>query len=283
MLVASLSLTAASCTGAEGEVPSRFVAFSEADAAWLEQEMSGWVSARERTLCAARPGDEALSLDASAQLEVTIEFDFKGAHRTRTVLRGSESAELFRYQVAATAEELVRSTWEAPPPPRVGVLVRGEVTPFGSGLLGLGGAAGVAVFVLPSLSLELLAGGGAMTATTLPAGGTVTASLARATLSASWLPIQAGVFRAGPRASFQGGALFTSVREEAAPATNATTAWLSAGGGVTVGLQTRHLMLQVFGEIGATLIGTTVLSEGVPVHQVGGLLGTAGLQAGWLW
>ncbi|MDP1829923.1 MAG: hypothetical protein Q8L48_42065 [Archangium sp.] len=276
-------MSAASCSGAEGEVPARFVAFGDADSTWLEQEIAGWVAERDRKLCSARAGDEALTIDGSAPLEVAIEFDFKGAHRTRRVLRGSESAELFRYQVAATAEELVRSTWEAPPPPRVGVFARGEVAPLGTGPFAVGGAIGVGLFVLPTLCLELAGGGGALTATTLPTGGTVTGSVVRGTFSASWLPLQAGVFRAGPRASVQAGLLSSSVREEGLTPSTGATPWLAAGGGLTVGVATRHLMLQLFGELGALLIGTTVLSEGVPVHQVRGLLGTVGLQAGWLW
>ncbi|MDP2275085.1 MAG: hypothetical protein Q8K32_30355 [Archangium sp.] len=283
MLVASLSMTAATCSGAEGEVPARFVAFNADDAAWLEKEVSEWVSERGRSLCAARSEDEALTLDGSAQLEAVIEFDFNGAHRTRTVLRGTESAELFRYQVAATAEELVRSTWEAPPPPRFSVLVRGEFTPFGTGTLGAGGSLGVGLFVLPTWCLELMLGGGALLAQTLPTGGTVSGALARGTLSASWLPVQLGIFRAGPRASVQAGVLSTRVNEEALPATTGLTPWLGAGGGLTLGIATRHVMVQLFGEVGALLLGTTVLSEGLPVHQVRGVFGTAGLQAGWLW
>ncbi len=283
MLVASLSMTAATCSGAEGEVPARFVAFNQDDAAWLEKEVSEWVRERGRSLCAARSQDEALTLDGTAQLEAVIEFDFNGAHRTRTVLRGTESAELFRYQVAATAEELVRSTWEAPPPPRFSVLVRGEFTPFGTGTLGSGGSLGVGLFVLPVLCLELMLGGGALLAQTLPTGGTVSGALARGTLSASWLPVQLGIFRAGPRASVQAGVLSTRVNEEALPATTGLTPWLGAGGGLTLGIATRHVMVQVFGEVGAVLLGTTVLSEGLPVHQVRGVFGTAGLQAGWLW
>ncbi len=283
MLVASLSMTAATCSGAEGEVPARFVAFNQDDAAWLEKEVTAWVSERGRTLCAARETDDALTLDGSAQLEAVIEFDFKGAHRTRTVLRGTGSAELFRYQVAATAEELVRSTWEAPPPPRFSVLLRGELNPFSSGTLGAGGSLGVGLFVLPTLCLELMLGGGALTPQTIPTGGTVAGALARGTLSASWLPVQLGLFRAGPRASVQAGVLSTSVNADAVPARTGLTPWLGAGGGLTLGIATRHVMVQLFGEVGALLLGTTVLSEGVPVHQVRGLFGTAGLQAGWLW
>lgn len=283
MLVASLSMTAATCSGAEGEVPARFVAFNQDDTAWLEKEVSQWVSERGRTLCGARAQDDALTLDGSAQLEAVIEFDFQGAHRTRTVLRGTESAELFRYQVAATAEELVRSTWEAPPPPRFGVLVRGEFNAFGTGTLGVGGSLGVGLFLVPTLCLELLLGGGALMAQTLPTGGTVSGVLARGTLSASWLPVQLGIFRAGPRVSIQAGVLSSSVNEEALPATTGVTPWLGAGGGLTLGIATRHVMVQLFGEVGALLLGTTVLSEGLPVHQVRGLFGTAGLQAGWLW
>lgn len=283
MLMASLSMSAASCSGAEGEVPARFLAFSELDGAWLEQEVTGWVAERGRKLCAARAQDEALTIDGSAPAEVAIQFDFKGAHRTRTVLRGPESAELFRYEVAATAEELVRSTWEAPPPPRVGLLVRGELDPLGSGAFGAGGSIGVGLFVLPSVCLELLGGGGVLTSQTLATGGSVSGTVVRGTFSVSWLPVQLGVFRAGPRASVQAGLLTTRVKEDDLPETSGGTPWLAAGGGLTIGLATRHLMLQLFGELGAILLGTTVLSEGVPVHQVRGLLGVVGLQAGWLW
>ncbi len=283
MLVASLSMTAATCSGAEGEVPARFVAFNQDDTAWLEKEVTQWVSERGRTLCAAREKDEALTIDGSAQLEAVIEFDFKGTHRTRTVSRGTESAELFRYQVAATAEELARSTWEAPPPARFSVMVRGEVNPLGSGPLGFGGSVGVGLFVLPTLCLELVLGGGALTAQAIPSGGTVSGWVARGTLSASWLPVQLGLFRAGPRVSVQAGALSSSVNQEPLPATTGLTPWLAAGGGLTLGIATRHVMVQLFGEVDALLLGTTVLSEGLPVHEVRGLFGTAGVQAGWLW
>lgn len=268
-LVVSLSAAAALCTGSEAEVPARFVGWEVADAAWLEQELSGWVAARERALCA---GPKGLTLEAN-ELEVVVRFEFKGQVRARTVSRASESSELFRYQVAATAEELVRSTWEAPPPPRFGVLARGAWGPAGGGSF-FGGGVGLAVFLVPSLGVEVLISGSAMGAN----GVISSASLFTGTLSVSWLPVRLGVFRAGPRASVQAGVMNVTV-----DATRGVTPWVMVGGGATVGLEFRHLVVQLLGEVGAALVGPTVLEEGVPVQRVRGLSGTVGAQVGWSW
>ena len=73
MLMASLSAAAVTCAGSEAEVPVHFVGWAEADAAWLEQELTGWVAAHERRLCAGHEG-QGLSLEAG-ETEVTIHFD----------------------------------------------------------------------------------------------------------------------------------------------------------------------------------------------------------------
>ena len=58
-LLSSLVLGVAPCAGAPLEVPSRLLGWADADAAWLEQELAGWMKQRERELCApTRTGPE---------------------------------------------------------------------------------------------------------------------------------------------------------------------------------------------------------------------------------
>lgn len=279
MVLVALSFASAKCSGAEGEVPAHFVGFSEADGAWLEQELTRWVSQRDRRLCEGEPG---LTIELG-ELEVAIRFDFKDVHQTRTAARSGLLDELFRYQVAATAEELVRSTWEGRPSPRFAILARGEVMPLGAGSFFIGGRLGVGLFVVPSLCLELWGGGSALTEAPLPGGGASSGNVMGGAFSVSWLPLRLGMVRAGPRASVQAGALTVRVTQPDAPSVSGTTPWLALFGGATLGLELRHVALQLVGEVGSTLAGATVQAEGVPVQRVGGLLGTASVQVGLLW
>lgn len=269
------------CSGDEAEVPVRLVGWSADDAAWLEAELARWVTERDRSLCAARASDQALSLQAT-ELEALIQFTFKGVRRERSVPKTSDSG-LFRYQVAAAAEELARSTWEAPPPPRFGVLARGEFDALFTGPWLSGGGLGVTAFVLPELSVELFATFCGLQGAPLATGGTVGGFRVGGVVTLSWLPLRVGVFRAGSRASLQVAALSVVVRDPEAPEARGVTPWVQAGGGVTVGLELRHFTLLAFSEVGLVFAGAAVELEGARVQQIRGAAGTFGLQAGWLW
>jgi hypothetical protein len=145
---------------------------------------------------------------------------------------------------------------------------------LGEGATLVGGGVGAALFLLPSLSLELVVGGASL----LPSGVITSGAVLDGTLSVSWLPVRLGVFRAGPRASVSGGALFLAV-----DMVNSTLPWLSLGGGATVGLEFRHLAIQLFGEVGSVLVGAVVLAEGLPVQRVRGLEGSFGAQVSYQW
>lgn len=278
LTLVSLLVLNAACAGADTEVPVRVAGFTDADAEWLRTELAGWVSSHDRRVC---EGDRGLTLTLT-ELEVLVTFDFKGRHHERALSRGAESAELFRYQVAATAEELVRATWEAPPAARFGVFARGALTPLAVGPALISGGAGVEFFPLPSVGLELSGDGGALTKTTLPLGGEVSGSVVRGALSLSWLPLRPGVLRAGLRAGGEAGALSLTV-SEGATSTSGTAPWLAVRGGVTVGLEVKHFAVALHGEVGGALLGGAVLSEGVPVLRVRGLFGAVTLQAGVRW
>ncbi|MFZ5443558.1 MAG: hypothetical protein ACOZQL_26365 [Myxococcota bacterium] len=276
LTLVSLMLLTATCSGDDAEVPVRVEGFSEDDARWLRAELAAWVEARERRVC---DGAGGLTLQLG-ELEAVISFEFKGQRRERSVSR-TDGAELFRYQVAAAAEELVRSTWEAPPPPRFGLFARGGVAPLGVGPLLAGGGAGAEWFVHPALGLELSADGGALTRTTLPTGGEVSGSVVRGALAVSWVPVRVGVLRAGLRVGGQAGALTLAVKEETS--VSATTPWLGVSGGACVGLEFKRLAVGVVGEVGAVLLGGAVLAEGVPVLRVRGLFGDVSLRVGVRW
>lgn len=269
------------CTGGEAEVPVRFNGWSTDDATWLEGELARWVTERDRTLCSARATDEALALE-STQLEAVIHFTFKGVRRERSVPRSSDAG-LFRYQVAAAAEELARSTWEAPPPPRFGLLARGEFDALLAGQWLAGGGLGATLFLLPSLSLEVFAAFSGLQGAALATGGTVGGFRLGGVLSLSWLPLRLGAFRAGPRASARVAALSVVVREPDAPDARGVAAWVQVGGGVTLGLEWRHFTLLAFSELGFVIAGAAVELEGARIQRIRGTAGTFGLQVGWLW
>lgn len=279
ILALSMSLAATACVGGDDEVPTQLVGWSEADAAWLAQELSRWMGERERTRCDGAPG---LTLEL-AELEVRVRFEFKGTTRVRTLPRAGPVDELLRYQSAATAEELVRSTWEAPPPPRFAVLARGAVFPTVVGPVMGGGSIGAAVCALPSLSFELHAGAAVLGATSFAETASVTGSLFSGTASVSWLPLRVGVFRAGPRASAQVGALSLEVRGAEGETASGVVPWVWLGGGVSAGVEFKHLSLLLIGEFGAAVAGGAVLLEGVPTLRLRGPSGMAALQAGWSW
>lgn len=272
-LVLSLFVASATCTGDEAEVPTRVEGFAPADAEWLRAELGTWLAARGHSRCDGRGG---LTL-TRGELEVLVTFELGGRRQERTLSRGDDT-ELFRYQVAAAAEELVRSTWEGPPPATFGLFARGEVAPLGAGPVLLGGALGGELFVLPSLAVELSAGAGALTATPLPSGASVSGSLVRGGVAVTWLPVKVGVLRAGVRAGADGGALSLQVAS-----VSATTPWVAVRGGLTVGLEFRHFTVGVLGEVGTALVGGAVLAEGVAVLRVRGVFGAVGLQAGVRW
>jgi hypothetical protein len=276
ILVLSMSLTGAACSGNEAEVPVRIAGWDDSDRAWLEQELARWMSQRERTLC---DGSNGLVIEL-ADLEARIRFDFKGAQRTRTLPRAGPVDELFRYETAATAEELVRSTWEAPPPPRFTLLARAAVFPTGAGPVWGGGSIGAGVFVLPSLSIELHAGVAGLNSTSF---ATVTGALVSGTVSVSWQPLRASVFRAGPRASAQVGALSLDVTAPDSVSSSGVVPWVWLGGGLSAGLEFKRFSIHLIGEIGSAVAGASVLVEGVPALRLQGLSGMAAVQAGWSW
>lgn len=289
-LVAMMLGASATCSssatgaGADEEVPVRLVRWSDEDATALEQELSAWISEHDRKLCrpASRSsGDVGLTIERN-ELEAVILFVFENQRRTRTVPRASEAG-LFRYQVAAAAEELVRSTWEAPPPARFGVLARGGVSFLGSGQLLGGGSLGAGLFVLPTLCVELTADVAGLRGVPLSTGGNVSGGLFGGTVSASWLPIRLAAFRAGPRASVSLGALSVLVHEEGSTDATGVAPWVVARGGASVGLETRHLMVLAVGEAGWAFSGAAVEVEGVRVQSIRGFVAQVGLQVGWLW
>lgn len=268
MVLASLALSASPCSGARDEVPSRVIGWSVEDASWLERELAEWMRARDRRWC---EGDGGLQVSAS-ELEASVSY----GPNQRSLSRAGQPAELFRYQVAAATEELVRSTWEAPPPARGSLFVRGEGALVVADLAG-GGSIGGAFLPVPSLRLELSVGGSGLINRALDDQTTLSAQLIRGGFDVSWLPLQVGVFRAGPRGSVQGGAWLV----QAGDAT-ATAPWLFLGGGLTAGVEMKHLDVLLFGEVGSSLLGARIEREGVPVATTRGLTVLFGLQLGWL-
>jgi hypothetical protein len=275
--------SSASGAGADEEVPVRLLSWNDEDAAALEQELSGWISEHDRKLCrpGARASDVGLTIERG-ELEAVITFVYETQRRTRTVPRVSE-ASLFRYQVAAAAEELVRSTWEAPPPARFGLLARGHFDFLGGGQWLGGGSLGAGLFVIPTLCVELTADVSGLTALPLPPGGSVSGAHFGGTVSASWLPVRLSLFRAGPRASVSAGALSVRVHEDGSTDATGVTPWLVARGGASLGVETRHVMVLALAEAGWAFTGAAVEVEGVRVQSIRGFVAQVGLQVGWLW
>lgn len=276
--------SASSGAGSDEEVPVRLVRWSEDDSAWLQQELARWISEQDRKLCT--PGtsgaDAGLTIESN-ELEAVITFVFQNQRRTRSVARASESS-LFRYQVAVAAEELVRSTWEAPPPPRFAILGRGDFSYLGGGgqFLG-GGSLGAGLFLLPSLCVELMASLAGLGAPALTTGGTITGLEISGSLAATWLPIAISIFRAGPRASFTLGALSARVSEAGSSDASGVAPWMVARGGLAAGIETRKLLLLAVVEAGYAFSGAAVDVEGVRTQTTRGFVVHAGIHVGWLW
>lgn len=279
-LVAAVAVMAVECSGGEGEVPLRLNGFSAEDASWLEGELGGWVKERDRSLCAARLSDEGLELTLT-QLEATITFRLKGVIQARSLPRDSELV-LFRYQLAAAAEELARTAWETPPPRRLTVFALGHAQLLTGGHVFIGGGVGASFAFIPSVAVELEALGASLLAPGLESGGGVTGSQFAGALALTWLPLRVGVLRAGPRISSRVGALTVSVAEDGIT-TVATTPWADLTGGAFVGLELGRLSVRVVGEAGFAFAGAAVLSEGVAVQRLRGFTGVFGLQAGGAW
>ncbi len=279
ILALALSLADTACTGSHDEVPTALVGWADDDEAWLARELSGWVRERGHTRCDGAPG---LRLELGEH-EVLVRFELDGAVRTRTLPRAGPVDELLRYQTAATAEELVRSTWEAPAPPRFAVVARAAVFPTVAGPVLGGGAIGVAVFALPSLAFELHAGAAVLGATPLIDAADVRGALFSGTASLSWLPVRLGVFRAGPRASAQVGALSLEVRVADTATASGVVPWVWLGGGLSAGVEVKRFSVSVIGEFGAAVVGGAVLLEGAPTLRLPGASGMAAVQAGWSW
>jgi len=185
-LVLSALAATPPCAGGDADVPVRFVDVPADDVAWLEDELAAWVRQRDRRLCLAREGDAGLTVGRDDFGATTLDFTFQGQRSSRSVSPGAPSQELFRYQLAAAAEELVRSTWEGPPPPRFAVLARVGAQPLATGPLFLGGAVGAGLYLVPSLRVELLLGASAA----LPTAALDAATVIHASLSVSWLPVE---------------------------------------------------------------------------------------------
>jgi len=272
----------ASGAGADEEVPVRLTGWSADDAAWLEGELAAWVGSRERTLCRpAGGGDAGLTIERG-ELEAVITFVFGAERRTRSVSASSD-ASLFRYQVAAAAEELVRSTWEALPSGRFALLLRGDASVFLGGQWLAGGGAGAGYFLVPSLLVDLTADVAALRGLPLSTGGDVGGLQLGGTLGVSWLPIQASAFRAGPRASFSLGALSVRVQQSGVADTTGLSWWVVARGGAALGFQTRRVLVLALAEAGWAFAGAAVEVEGVRAQSIRGFDAQFGVQAGWLW
>ena len=74
-----------------------------------------------------------------------------------------------------------------------------------------------------------------------------------------------------------------TVREPDSVGGTGVTPWVQAGGGVTLGVELRHVTLLAFSELGFVIAGAAVELEGARLQRVRGTAGTFGLQAGWLW
>lgn len=268
-LTVALWLTASACTGAPEEVPVSLSGWSEADAVWLREELTRWLSDRDRVLC---DGPAGLSLDA-APLEAVVHF---GALE-RTLPRSGAPAELFRYQVAVAGEELARATWEMPPPPPWSLFARGEAS-WVSGFWSVGGGLGASRLLLPSFRVELAVTGSALSPHALDAATTVRGAWVAGSVTASWLPVALGVMRLGLRASVRGGATLLSVGEA-----SSTLPFFGLGGGLTAGVETRRLSVLLFGEAGDTVLAPLVQREGVTVFTLRGFTVVSGLQVGVRW
>ena len=268
-MVAWLLMSSSACTGAPDEVPVALVGWSDTDAAWLSDELTRWLGARERVRC---DGAGGLRLEQGA-LEATVHF----AALTRTVSRSGAPDELFRYQVAVAAEELARATWETPPPPDWSLFARAEGAWVADTWNATGGL-GISRALAPSFRLELAVTAGALFPHAIDEGVAVRGVRVEGALTASWLPVHVDVFRLGLRGSVRGGVLLVSVDDA-----RSTQPMLSLGGGVTAGLETRRLSVLVYGEAGGGVVAPRVEREGSAVFTLRSFGVTAGLQAGVRW
>ncbi len=275
------------CEGSAAEIPILLQGWDEHKASWLTSELGAWFSVRDRSLCSAREGETTRLTITASELDATVRFEDNGGSLTRTIQKSATSistpTDLFRYEVATAAEELVHATWERPSVSAVALAIRADVLRLNNGLIFIGGGVGVRWSMTPSWHAELGIFGAGAPRVMLPAGARLSAAVLQGNLSLAWLPVQLGIVRMGPRASVQAGALRLEVTPVGGTPVTGATPWISFLGGASVGIETRRVVFNLYGEFGSVVVGGRVLADGVPVWSARGLLISLGLQAGIRW
>lgn len=267
------------CTGSEHEVALEVAGFNDDDAQWLREELGAWLRHRDHLLCQGAGG---LTVAKGAE-GISLRFISGLATRERLLLPVEGDAGLLRYQVAAASEELIRSTWEGPRPPRWQLHAAASSHHLSSGVHAVGGSVGGTLFVSEGLGVELVVGAASWLASPLPAGASLGGGALTVDLGLVWAPLRAGAFSAGVRGGVCGGVLFLTVPTSYPAAARGTAPWLAVSAGPLVAFSWRKFVVALVGELGYAFAGAVVQAEGANAREVQGLEGRLAVRVGIQW
>jgi hypothetical protein len=268
--------TLPACAADARQVPLALQGFSADDERWLVGEFGRWFQTQERDGCLG-PGGLLLVQDG---LGAWVRYVEQGEQFERRVDVDPSDTELFRYQVSAAGEELLRARWEAPPEPRWAMSAGAQVLALTSGPLYVGPTLHASLAVTPATRIEF----GLRFAPLLSGGiSGLTSWLANLDVSAAWLPLRPGVFRAGLGAGAEVGLLSLRIEGGLPPLTQATPPWLATHAGLRTGIEWKRLVVSALGEVGFAFFGANALEEGQLVRRLAGLYVQVALRVGFRW
>jgi hypothetical protein len=193
--------------------------------------------------------------DSKPNDTVNVTFWVGEESRTRAVDSTDEAAELLRYSIAATSEELVRATWAELGPKRFFFSASAVTRALSSTFIGAAVTFGLRIAGRVTLVAELAA---ALALTRRLTGDVpLSASLFVGSLGAWWHPLEVGRLRFGPSASFEMGSVVAGIDAQQG------ALWTALTGSLRLAFQVaKFFEVQALAGGGLALSGSQVTNEG---------------------
>jgi hypothetical protein len=267
------------CSGRPSEVPVTFVGqWETSERQWLTDELSAWLNVRERQLCETLTPSSVQRLVLTAEGDnITVTFSVADVQHQRQLSGELEGTELRRYALAATTEELLRSTWAALALKRFTFGAAAGAPVLRGGSIFVGAHVFLEWWPAAPVSMALQLGLHPLLSRTLPPTVQLNGFLPFLKLRAAWLPLTLGPLRIGPVAGVEGGLILLSFTAQEIP--QRTPWWFAASAGLSTSLRLPKLVLSASAELAFAPLGATVQDEGRAVLTLNGIHGNFQLSA----
>ncbi len=267
------------CSGHPEEVPVTFVGQWNVDEQrWLTDEFTSWLKARDRQLCENLTSTSVQRLVLNAEDgNVTVTFSVGDIQNQRQISGSSEASQLRRYTVAATSEELLRSTWAELVTKHFAFGAAAGAHVLRSSTIFVGLQAFVEWWPAEAVSMALQLGLHPLLSKTLPPTVQLNGFLPFAKLRAAWLPLKLGKLRMGPTAGAEAGLVLLNFTGQDIP--QRQPFWFSASAGLAAAFRLPKLVLSASAELAFAPSGASIQDEGRTFLTLNGFHGSFQLGA----